>query len=246
MTFFVTGGSGGIGGAIVLDALRRGHDVAFTMHEDAPAAEALLAEAARIAPAQRCRSYPLDVRDSADVEKVADAVLEDFEDVHALVINAGITTSRVAANMTDEEWRAVIDTNLTGAFFVCRQFLPALLANRFGRIIFMSSISHRGFTGHAAYAASKAGLLGLSATLAKEYGRRGITSNVVAPGAIETGMTTRSLSDTYREWWLKFCPVGRLGRAEEVARLVTFLASEEAAFINGQAIDIDGGTGWPP
>lgn len=246
MTYFVTGGSGGIGAAIVRAALRGGHDVAFTMYGDAPAAEALLAEAAQIAPDRRCRSYALDVRDSAGVEQVADAVLEDFEEVHVLVTNAGITMSRLAATMSDEDWRAVIDTNLSGAFYVCRQFLPVLIANGFGRIIFMSSISHRGFTGHAAYAASKAGLLGLSATLAKEYGPRGITSNVVAPGAIETPMTQRSLSDTYREWWLKYCPAGRLGRAEEVAGLVSFLASKESGFINGQVIDIDGGVGWMP
>ncbi|HYR59143.1 MAG TPA: SDR family oxidoreductase, partial [Chthoniobacteraceae bacterium] len=210
------------------------------------AAGALLAEAAQLAPQRRCRAYPLDVRDSAAVEKVAEAVLEEFENVHVLVINAGITMNRLAATVTDDEWRAVIDVNLTGAFYVCREFLPALLANRFGRIIFISSISHRGASGHAAYAASKAGLLGLSATFAKEYGRRGITSNVIVPGAIDTDMTRESLSDARRAWWTQYCPAGRLGEPEEVARLVGFLASEGAGFINGQAINIDGGLDWAP
>ena len=246
MTYFVTGGSRGIGAAIVLQALREGHDVAFTYLEDEAAAQAVLAQAAQLAPQQRCRGDSLDVRDSAAVERVADSVLEDFGTVQVVVSNAGITLNRLAVTTSDEEWRAVIDTNLTGAFYVCRQFLPALLANKFGRIILLSSLSHRGLSGQAAYAASKAGLLGLSATLAKEYGSRGITSNVVAPGLIDTDMARDSLAEANRQRWQELCPAARLGAPDEVAKLVTFLASEAAGFINGQTIEINGGLDWVP
>lgn len=246
MTFFVTGGSRGLGAAIVLQAVSEGHDVAFTMFEDVASAESVAAQAAELAPNRQCRWYALDVRDSAAVEAVGDTVLEDFGTVDVVVSNAGITLNNLAAMTTDEEWKAVIDTNLSGAFYVCRYFLPVLLANRFGRLVLISSLSHRGCSGQAAYAASKAGVLGLSATLAKEYGRRGITSNAVVPGAIETDMTRESLADANRVWWMQHCPAGRLGSAKEVASLVLFLASEAAGFINGQAIEINGGLDWAP
>jgi NAD(P)-dependent dehydrogenase (short-subunit alcohol dehydrogenase family) len=146
--------------------------------------------------------------------------------------------------MSDEEWHSVVDTNLTGTFYVCRQFLPIFLANRFGRFILISSLGATGVSGQANYCASKAGLLGLSATLAKEYGKKGITSNVVSPGFFETDMTLSGMSASNRELWLKYNPLGRLGRLPEVAEVVTFLASPAAAYINGQELRIDGGLGW--
>ncbi len=246
MRFFVTGGSRGIGAAIVEQALSEGHDVAFTYRESADRAQAILADAARTAPLCRCRADALDVRDSAAVDRVTDAVIEAFGGVEVVVVNAGITLNRLAATTSDEEWRAVIETNLSGAFYVCRSFLPAMLAEKFGRFILLSSISHRGVSGQAAYAASKAGLLGLSATFAKEYGRRGITSNVISPGLIATDMTQDATSEASRTWWMEHCPVGRSGAPADVARLVTFLASDAASFINGQVIEINGGLDWVP
>jgi len=149
-------------------------------------------------------------------------------------------------SMSDEEWRTVIDTNLTGAFYVCRQFLPTFLGGGFGRIILISSIGAHGVSGQANYAASKAGLLGLSAALAKEYGRKGITSNVVVAGFFDTDMTREGMSEANRSFWLKYCPVGRVGELGEVSKAVLFLASDAASFINGQTLGVTGGLDWAP
>jgi len=246
MVFFVTGGSRGIGAAIVLDAIRTGHDVAFTyLHRHKQALE-VVEQARRLRPEGTCRAYQLDVRDSAAVEKVGDQVLDEFETVHAVVANAGVNVNNLAVSMSDEEWRTVIDTNLTGAFYVCRQFLPTFLGTGFGRIILISSIGAYGVSGQANYAASKAGLLGLSAALAKEYGRKGITSNVVVAGFFDTDMTREGMSEANRSFWLKYCPVGRVGELGEVSKAVLFLASDGASFINGQTLGVTGGLDWAP
>lgn len=241
---FLTGGSRGIGAGVVLGAAAAGYDVAFTYRAQREAAERVLARAAELAPEARCRAFPLDVRDSGQVESVADQVLEDFPSVHVVVSNAAITHAGLAFSTQDSEWREVLDTNLTGAFYVARQFLPTLLANRFGRLIFVSSIASKGMAGDVAYCASKAGLLGLSAALAKEYGRKGITSNALLLSLFETDMTERELSAEKRDFYAKHCPVGRVGRVSEVAAAVLYLASEEAGFVNGQELGVTGGLDW--
>ena len=150
----------------------------------------------------------------------------------------------MAISTADEEWRAVLDTNLTGSFFVARQFLPAFLANGFGRFIFMSSIAANGMSGDVAYSASKAGMLGLSSALAKEYGRKGITSNALLMSLFETEMTLKELSKKNREFYEEHCPAGRIGQVGEVAAAVLFLASDGASFVNGQEIGVTGGLDW--
>jgi NAD(P)-dependent dehydrogenase (short-subunit alcohol dehydrogenase family) len=246
MVFFVTGGSRGIGAAIVLSAARAGHDVAFTYVREEEAAVEVCRQAAALRPEGRFRAYRLDVARSAEVEAVGDRVLADFETVDVLVANAGVNKPNLVVSMSDEEWQTVLDTNLSGAFYVCRHFLPTLLANRFGRILLIASLGTTGVSGQANYCASKAGLLGLSATLAKEYGRRGITSNVISPGFFETDMTRAGMSVSNREFWVRHNPLGRLGELPEIADLVTFLVSPAAAYINGQEIHVDGGLGWAP
>ena len=246
MIYFVTGGSRGIGESIVLEALSQGHDVAFTYRSNREAADAVLKKAADLAPERKCLAYQLDVRSSDNVEEVGDRVLDDFDTVDVVVPNAGIAINGLAANMPDDEWQEVIDTNLTGSFYVVRQFLPTLIGNRGGRIILVSSMGRTGVSGQAAYAASKAGLIGLGRTLAKEYGRRGITTNTIVPGFIETDMTVERMSDDNRKFWMAYCPMKRLGSLSEVSKVVCFLASEGAGFINGAAIDITGGLEWAP
>jgi 3-oxoacyl-[acyl-carrier protein] reductase len=241
---FVTGGSRGIGAAIVTCAAAHGFDVAFTYMARQDEAARVCEHARASAPDATCRAYQLDVRDSAQVERVGDQVLEDFGAVHVIVANAAITHAGLACSTSDDDWRNVIDTNLTGAFFVARQFLPVLLANRFGRLIFISSIAAGGMSGDVAYSASKAGLLGLSAALAKEYGRKGITSNALLLSLFETEMTERELSTHKRAFYESHSPVGRAGHVSEVAAAVLFLASEGAGFVTAQEIGITGGLDW--
>ena len=246
MKFFVTGGSRGIGAAIVLEAARAGHSIGFTFMREEAAAIEVAKQCQAINPEGVFKTYRLDVSNSAEVEAVGDRVLADFESIDVVIANAGINANNLVVSMSDEEWRSVIDTNLTGAFFVCRQFLPTFLAQRFGRFILMASLGTTGVSGQANYCASKAGLLGLSATLAKEYGKKGITSNVVSPGFFETDMTRTTMSEGNRGFWIKHCPLGRLGELPELAKLVAFLASPGADYINGQEIRVDGGLGWAP
>jgi NAD(P)-dependent dehydrogenase (short-subunit alcohol dehydrogenase family) len=246
MALFVTGGSRGIGAAIVFQAARVGHDVAFTYMRNEDAAQDVLRKAREIRSEGSYKAYRLDVRNSADVEKVGEQVLADFDAVEVVVANAGINRNALLVSMSDQEWHEVLDTNLSGAFYVCRCFLPVFIANRFGRFVLISSLGAGGVSGQGNYAASKAGMLGLSATLAKEYGKKGITSNVISPGFIETDMTREGMSEANRQFWLKYCPLGRLGELSEIAELVTFLASPGGAFVNGQELRVNGGLDWAP
>ncbi|HYM24283.1 MAG TPA: SDR family oxidoreductase [Vicinamibacterales bacterium] len=245
MNFFVTGGSRGIGESIVRDAAHAGHDVAFTYHSRADEA-AEVERRVRCENGTRVKAYQMDVSDSASVEDAGDRILEEFGRVDVVVSNAGINRPNLLVNMTDEEWDEVVSTNLTGAFYVARYFLPSMIGQRFGRFILISSLGARGITGQANYCASKAGLHGLAWAIAKEYGRRNITANVVVPGVFDTDMTRSGLSTTNREFWIQYCPLGRLGQLDELSKLVTFLASDGAGFINGQEIAVHGGLDWAP
>lgn len=246
MAMFVTGGSRGLGRGVVEAALRAGHDVAFTYVQNRAAADDVLAWAAAHAPDARCRAYALDVADPRAVEEVGDAVLDDFESVRAVVCNAGVVEHALAAQMSDETWHRVLTTNLSGAFYVARHFLMPFLADGGGRLVFVGSIAQDGMSGQANYSASKAGLVGLAKALAKEYGRKNITANVVVPGFFDTDMTRDSMAESYMAFWRQHCPVGRVGEIEEVAQVVLFLASDASSFVNGQAVPVTGGLDWAP
>jgi NAD(P)-dependent dehydrogenase (short-subunit alcohol dehydrogenase family) len=195
----------------------------------------------KIAPDRLCKGYQLNIRNPLQVAEVIDRVIDDFENIDACVNNAGINKNNLAFSMSDEEWLDVIDTNLSGTFYVMRQFLPLFLANKKGRFITLSSLAKDGITGQANYSASKAGLIGLSGAIAKEYGAKGITSNVVVPGMFETDMTQETLSDTFREFGLRHCPLKRMGNLEELSEVIIFLASDAASYITGQVINVTGG-----
>jgi NAD(P)-dependent dehydrogenase (short-subunit alcohol dehydrogenase family) len=248
MIYFVTGGSRGIGANIVTEAVKAGHDVAFTFKSNEAAAHEVAAAALKLREGAKVRCYQLDVVDAAQVENVLDTVLDDFDDLQVVVNNAGITADNVLVAMSDEEWNDVIATNLTGPFNVCRQVLTTLIGNRFGRIINISSLVASGGSGQANYSASKAGLHGLTRSIAKEYGRRGITANVVCPGYFETDMTADALPEPVRKFWNTYAkvPKGRTGQLEEISSVVNFLASEGASFVNGQVINITAGLDWAP
>src|SRR5262245_42361430 len=220
MIFFVTGGSRGIGESIVLEAVRQKHDVGFTYLNNEKRAMQVIEAARQLNPSSRCRAYQLDVRSSAAVEEVGDRFLDDFGSIQVVVANAGINKNQLLVSMSDEEWDDVLRTNLTGTFYICRQFLPAMLANHFGRFVLMSSLGYTGVSGQANYCASKAGLHGLCASMAKEYGRRGITTYVVVIGFFDTELTRDGMSQSNREFWVQFCPVGRIGELPEVSHVV--------------------------
>ncbi|MEZ4433241.1 MAG: SDR family oxidoreductase [bacterium] len=242
MIFFVTGGSRGLGRAIVIAAAEAGHEVAFTWASDEAAAE----ETRALAGPDRCRAWRLDTRDPRQVDAVAEAVLDAYGTVDVVVPNAGITRDGMAATMTDEAWRDVIDTNLSGAFYVARAFIPTLMSQRCGRLVFISSVARNGIAGQANYSAAKAGLVGLAKALGKEYGPRGITANVVVPGFIETDMTRGSMSQKLKDFAEASGIGARIGQPAQLAAAVLFLASPAADYINCAVLPVTAGLDWAP
>ena len=221
---FVTGGSRGIGRAIVLRLVAEGVPTAFTYVGNEEAMRETRALAAGANAAVDVKAYRMDVTDSGEVERVADKVMEDFPTLGIVVNNAGIVRNNTAAMMSDEQWQEVIAADLSGPFFVIRSFLTHLMGARWGRIINISSLAQEGSSGQVNYAAAKAGLIGLTKTLAREYGPRGITSNIVTVGYVETDMTDRHMATKLHDIWLEYCPMKRIGAAEEIASLVNYLA----------------------
>ena len=241
MAFLVTGGSRGIGKAIVLDAARSGHDVAFTYATKPDLAAEVVSIANVESPNAKVKAYKLDVRDSKCVDETVEEIVDEFENVDVLINNAGINRPGMAMSMSDEDWKDVIDTNLTGAFFMVRAVLPQFLANRKGSFIHVSSIATFGISGQISYCAAKAGLLGLSRGLAKEYGPKGVRSNVLMLGLFDTDMVREGLSQANRDFWLKYCPCQRFGDVHEISQICVYLASDSANFINGQELTLTGG-----
>ncbi len=227
----VTGGNRGIGLACALAFAAEGQRVAVTCRGEAPAE---LVDAGILA-------VPCDVTDSATVDAAFTAIEEELGPVEVLVANAGITRDGLVLRMSDGDFTDVIDANLTGAFRVARRAVRGMMKARWGRIILVSSIAGRvGQTGQSNYAASKAGLVGLGRSLAKEFASRNVTVNVVAPGPILTDMLA-ALPEDQQAAYAEAVPLGRLGQAEEVAAAVTFLASDAAAYVTGAVLPVDGG-----
>ena len=233
----VTGASRGIGRATALALARRGAVVIVAARgENArPVAEEITAAGGS------AHALTLDVTDSASVDAGLAGVLEGHGRLDILVSNAGITRDQLLLRMKREDWDAVLATNLTATFTICQAVLRPMIKQRSGRIIAISSVvGQMGNAGQANYAASKAGLIGFCKSMAREVSSRGITVNVVAPGLIETDMT-KALTGASREDWAERIPLGRLGRPEDVAHAVCFLASDEASYITGQGLAVNGG-----
>jgi 3-oxoacyl-[acyl-carrier protein] reductase len=228
-TVVVTGGNRGIGFAIAEEFISRGHRVAVTARTGSGPAGSL--------------TVPADVTDPDSIDAAFGIVEEQLGTVEVVVANAGVTRDTLLMRMSDEEFRLVVDTNLGGAFRVAKRATRGMIKARFGRIILVSSVvGMLGSAGQVNYAASKSGLVGLARSITRELGSRGITANLVAPGFIETDMTA-ALPQAQQEEYRRSIPAGRFAQPQEVARVVAWLAGEDAAYISGAIIPVDGGLG---
>ena len=235
----VTGSSRGIGAAIALELARRGSTVVINYRRDAAGAAAVCASVQ--AGGGRCSQLQADVSAGAEAAALVKAALERHGQIDILVNNAGVTRDALLLTMKDADWDSVLHTNLSSAYHVTRAALRSMLRRKAGRIVNIASvIGLTGQAGQANYAASKAGLIGLTKSLAREVGSRGITVNAVAPGFIPTALTAE-LTAEHKARILQETPLGRMGEPEEVAKAVAFLASDDAAFITGQTLSVDGG-----
>jgi 3-oxoacyl-[acyl-carrier protein] reductase len=234
----VTGASQGIGRACALELARAGATVALAARNEAKLAEV----AAEIeAAGGQAAAFGLDVASEESIKAGAKAVLARFGKVEILLNNAGITRDGLMMTMKRADWDDVLGTNLTGAFLLTQALIRPMIKNRWGRIINISSVVGRtGQGGQVNYSASKAGLIGMTRSIAREVGSRGITANAVAPGYIETPMTA-TLDEKQRAAMMAQIPLGRVGTDADIAQAVAFLASDAAAYITGQVLDVNGG-----
>jgi len=232
----VTGGSRGIGAEIARELGRAGARVAVNYRSSKEQAETVAHEAKGVA-------FAGDVADPEQAKALIEAVEGELGDIDILVNNAGITRDTLIARMSDEEWREVISTNLDGMFHSCRAVARKMLRRRSGAIVNMSSfVGVHGNPGQTNYAASKGGIIGFTKALAKELGPRGVRVNAIAPGYIETELT-ENLPEEWRGFLLQATPLGRLGAPQDVATAVRFLCSDEAGFVTGEVLLVDGGLG---
>jgi NAD(P)-dependent dehydrogenase (short-subunit alcohol dehydrogenase family) len=238
-TALVTGSSRGIGRSIALALAAAGADVAITCNTGGAVAEEVRELIAGLG--RKAKVYAHDIAEEAGAEAMCAEVLRDFGQVDVLVNNAGITRDRSFKKLTKAAWDEVITTDLTSVFLVTKQLIDPMAERGWGRVINMSSIvGEIGNFGQANYAAAKAGLIGLTKTLAREYARKGVTVNAVAPGFVKTRMT-QDIPEKGLEAVLALTPVGRMGEPSEIAAGVLFLASPAAGFITGAVLDINGG-----
>jgi 3-oxoacyl-[acyl-carrier protein] reductase len=233
----VTGASRGIGAAIALELAQRGYKVIGTATSDEGAGKIGAALAAHAG----CRGANLNVNDAAAAEALIDGIVKEHGGLHVLVNNAGITRDMLAMRLKDEDWDAVLDTNLKAVFRMSRAVMRTMMKQRYGRIINITSVvGASGNPGQANYAAAKAGVAGMTRALARELGSRAITVNCIAPGFIETDMTA-GLPEEQQKALLGQIPLGHLGKPADIAHAVAFLASPQAGYVTGQEIHVNGG-----
>ncbi len=235
----VTGAGRGIGAEIALTLAAENTDIAVVDYSDQAAAQATLD--ALTAAGVTARYYRCDVSDFTATKNVVDQIVKDFGKIDILVNNAGITADNLLLRMEEAEWDRVLSINLKGCFNMIKHVTPYMMRKRYGRIVSISSVvGLMGNAGQANYAASKAGIIGLTKTVAKEFGARNITANAVAPGFIKTAMTD-ALTEEQKQAMYKLIPLGKLGETKDIANAVKFLVSEDARYITGVVLKVDGG-----
>ena len=237
-TAFVTGGSRGIGKAIAIELGNNFHVVVgYSNSED----KANDVAKDIISSGGSASTVRVDISNSESVDEAFTSIEKDYTSVDVLINNAGVTKDNILPRMKKDEWLEVIQTNLTGSFYTSQRAIKLMMKNKWGRIVFISSVvGISGNQGQANYAASKAGLIGLSKSISKEMGSRNITSNVVAPGYIETDMTS-FLDEQNKENIIEQLSIKRIGKPEDISNVVSFLCSDESEYITGQVIPVDGG-----
>jgi 3-oxoacyl-[acyl-carrier protein] reductase len=237
-TALVTGASQGIGEAIARSLAAQGARVVLAARSE----DKLAALAAELeSGGARAHVLRLDLADAAAIPERVKSLPAEWAEIEILVNNAGVTADGLLARMSLDQWRTVLDTNLTGTFAITKELARGMIRRRWGRVVTISSVvGLMGNAGQANYAAAKAGLVGFTKSLARELASRNVTANVVAPGFVETAMTA-ALPEETRKRMFDDIPAGRFGRADEIAAAVVYLASEEAAYVNGQVLNVSGG-----
>ena len=235
----VTGSSRGLGRATALELAERGFTVAVHYARSEEQAQEVIGKIEAVGG--RATAFKADVADAEACQTLVESVTKELGSLDVLINNAGITRDTLALRMKAEDWQQVLDTNLSAAFYLCKAALRGMLRAKWGRVVNISSVvGVMGNVGQANYVAAKAGLIGLTKALAQEYASKGVTVNAVAPGFIASDMT-EDLAADLKAKYLERIPVGRFGKPEEVAKAVAFLASEDAAYISGQTLVVDGG-----
>ena len=235
----VTGAGRGIGATIALTLAKENTDIAVVDYAAEESAKETME--ALVACGVTARYYACDVSDFSATKAVVEQIVKDFGKIDILVNNAGITADKLLMRMDESDWDRVLNINLTGCFNMIKHVTPHMMRKRYGRIVSISSVvGLMGNAGQANYAASKAGIIGLTKTVAKEFGARNITANAVAPGFIKTAMTD-ALTEEQKQAMYKLIPLGALGETQDIANAVKFLVSDDARYITGVVLKVDGG-----
>ncbi|MBN2546767.1 MAG: SDR family oxidoreductase [Spirochaetes bacterium] len=238
---FLTGGSRGIGKAAVYELVKNGANVAFTYVSSEEGAKDTLNNAKKLNPEAKVSYYKMDVKNSKDVDQTVEKAIKDFGSINVVVNNAGILRDGPIHFMSNEQWDEVIQTHLTGTFYVCRAFIDEFIVNKGGKFINISSICHVGSAGQANYSAAKSGIIGFSKALAKEYGNKDIYCNVIVPGYFKTELTDANASEMIVEQFVRLSMLQREGKPDEFGKAIVFFASDLSSFVNGDVLYVTGG-----